>query len=79
MVYSKYTMEITTVKVRHETKMALDALKHGRDSYDDVIARFISQAKKDRLGDELIEGYSKRRDQDLSTVAEWDASSPDVG
>ena len=71
-------MEVTTVKIRDSTKMALDGMKKDRESYDEVIERLIAQIKNKSLKKELIEGYKSMGKEDLELLEEWDSISAEI-
>ncbi len=71
-------MEVTTVKIRDSTKMALDGMKKDRESYDEVIERLIAQIKNKSPKKELIEGYKSMGKEDLELLEEWDSISAEI-
>ncbi|MBI3051041.1 hypothetical protein HYY74_01145 [Candidatus Woesearchaeota archaeon] len=70
-------MTVTTVKIRNETKTSLDEIKSDRETYDEVIAKLVSSAKKKNLKDELIAGYKAIGKDELETLKDWDSASAD--
>ncbi|HIG95394.1 TPA: hypothetical protein HA249_00685 [Candidatus Woesearchaeota archaeon] len=71
-------METTTVKLQKTTKLALDHLKLGNETYNQVINKLIQKTKKDHLRHELIEGYKNRGEDALRLLHEWDAASAEL-
>lgn len=71
-------MNATTVKIMRKTKTALDELKSGRDSYDDVIAKLIENNRKKELRKELVRGYKSIGKEELEMLNDWDSASADV-
>ena len=71
----KYTMDATTVKLHRSTKSELERLRNEQESYDDVIRRLASQAKRENLKKELIAGYKGLGRKDLAVLKEWDKAS----
>ncbi len=69
-------MQVTTVKLHKSTKAALDQLKGGRESYDELIAKLIAQNKRKDLRTELIRGYQNMGKADLKLLQDWEAASP---
>ena len=75
MVYFKYTVSVTTVKVYEETKLGLDEIRLDSESYDDIISRLILKFKRSMLRNNLKEGYLKNNADDLKLANEWENSS----
>lgn len=71
-------MEVTTVKIHKNTKLALDVLKYEEDTYDDIIGRLISESKKEDLKEKLIEDYKSIDEEDLEILNEWESASSEV-
>lgn len=71
-------MEITTVKLHKETKIALDDLRSERESYDEVISKLISHHKNKNLHRELVHAYKSMGKQDLAILEEWENASREV-
>lgn len=71
-------MEISTVKIKKSTKMALDQIKESNESYDEVIERLVSKELKKTLRDELIEGYKRIGKEDLELLEEWEVASAEL-
>src|SRR3989338_6333976 len=66
-----YFMEITTVKVQKRTKLALEELKTESESFDVVIAKLISYARKIDLKKKLIDAYKSMGKKDVLVLKEW--------
>ncbi len=77
-VYSKYTMEITTVKLYAKTKGELDLFKTKKETYDEVIKRLLAEVKQRDITKKLIEGYKKMGKEELEILKEWDFTSSEV-
>jgi len=73
-----YFMEITTVKVQKRTKLALEELKTESESFDVVIAKLISYARKIDLKKKLIDAYKSMGKKDVLVLKEWETASKEV-
>ena len=71
-------MDITTVKIHKNTKMAMDEIKQKNETYDDVIKRLTAKAKRQNLVKELVEGYKVRAKENLEILEDWEAASEDL-
>lgn len=71
-------MDVTTVKLHKNTKLALDSLRKEQDSYDEVITRLISLAKKRDIKERLVDGYKSMGKADLKLLEEWEIASKEV-
>lgn len=71
-------MEFTTIKLHKETKLQLNRIKRGSDSYDRVIRKLIVKEKQIHLKEDLINSYKKLGKEDLDMVNEWEAASKEV-
>lgn len=71
-------MDVTTVKLHKNTKLALDSLRKEQDSYDEVITRLISLAKKRDIKERLVDGYKSMGKTDLKLLEEWEIASKEV-
>ncbi len=74
-VYLKYTMKVTTVKLHMGTKSALDEIRKGSESYDEVIGKLVAVAKGRELKKELIAAYKCLGNADLDILEEWESAS----
>ena len=70
--------QITTVKLQKRTKKALDELKEGSESYDEVISTLILNVKRKSLKEQLIEGYKSIDAEDMKEFHEWEAVSTKI-
>ena len=71
-------MDVTTIKLHRNVKSALDRLRNGHESYEDVIGKLISQARNKALKNELIAAYKSVRKEELEILKEWEVASPEV-
>ena len=71
-------MDVTTVKLHKNTKLALDSLRKEQDSYDEVITRLISLAMKRDIKERLIDCYKSMGKADLKLLEEWEIASKEV-
>lgn len=78
VVYFKYTMYTTTIKLQKDTKMQLDKMKTQRDTYDDLIRRLVAREKQKHLRDNLISAYKELGKEELNTFKEWESASTEV-
>lgn len=64
---------ITSIQVHEHLKQQLDALKNGRQSYEEVIISLIARAEtQKRMQKELlVEGYKEMAQESLKRVKEW--------
>ncbi len=71
-------MQETTIKLKPKTKITLERLKRGSESYDILINRLISKVKHSSLKKELAECYESRDKDFLSELKEWENASKEV-
>lgn len=71
-------MDVTTVKLHKNTKLALDSLRKEQDSYDEIITRLIFLAKKRDIKERLVDGYKIMGKADLKLLEEWEIASKEV-
>ncbi|MEK6983321.1 MAG: hypothetical protein AABX33_02010 [Nanoarchaeota archaeon] len=69
---------ITTIKLKKNTKSALNHLKEGSESYDSAISRLISSVGNANLKAELIEAYKNMGKKDLQFLEEWNIASKEL-
>jgi hypothetical protein len=78
VVYLKYTMVITTVKLHKRTKSALDELKGDRESYDEVIGKLVSRVNNRNLKSKLEAGYKESAKEASEVLDEWETASTEL-
>lgn len=71
-------MEITTIKLRKGTKIALDRLKEEKESYDAVIARLTDKAGAKDLKKALAEGYKSLSKEELGILKDWETATGEI-
>ena len=70
---------ITTIQIHEKIKHQLDSLKEEKESYENVVARLILQAEKQKRNQEnlLKEGYKEMTQEALKTTKDWSSSDKD--
>lgn len=71
-------MQITTLKIKKNTKAELDAFKTQNESYDETINRIMQQIRKKNLKKQLIEAYKNTSKEELILLEEWETASKEV-
>jgi hypothetical protein len=64
-VYFRYTMDVTTIKLRRRTKELLDEIKEANETYDEAIARLAALLRKRNRERTLIESYKQKLQRDV--------------
>ncbi|HLC57730.1 MAG TPA: hypothetical protein VJH95_04110 [Candidatus Nanoarchaeia archaeon] len=70
--------DVTTIKIQRSTKCVLEQLKHGPESYDEVVRDLVLLAKTKSLKEELIKAYKEMGERDVKIIEEWDNSSREL-
>lgn len=71
-------MNVTTIKLHKRTKLALDEIKAGSETYDEFISKLISEMRNYRLKSELVAAYRSLGKKDLEMLEEWETASAKV-
>ena len=74
-VYLKYTMNITTIKLRKTTKDSLEKLRDSDESYDATVRRLIAQSLQEKISQELREGYQNKSSADEELIQVWEGTN----
>ena len=71
-------MDITTIKVRRQTKQELDLFRNRSESYDEIIRKLMTELRRKALTRQLVEAYRKMGKGDLALLEEWEAASREL-
>ena len=71
-------MDITTIKLRKSTKLALKQFIMENESYDVAIRKLISRIKYKNLKEDLIEGYKATAKENIKLLEEWEMASKEL-
>ncbi|MEK6907370.1 MAG: hypothetical protein AABW45_02485 [Nanoarchaeota archaeon] len=71
-------MKITTVKLKNDTKLALNKFRYKNESYDIIIQKLISKIRNKNLKNDLIQGYQESAKYDIKSLEEWENSSKEL-
>lgn len=71
-------MEITTVKLKQDTKLALNKFRYKNESYDIIIQKLISKIRNKNLKNDLIQGYKDSAKHNIKTLEEWENTSKEL-
>ncbi|MEK6932796.1 MAG: hypothetical protein AABW56_03295 [Nanoarchaeota archaeon] len=71
-------MDITTIKLKKSTKLALKSFIKENESYDVAIRKLISKIKYKDLKENLIEGYKTNSKENLKILNEWENASREL-
>ena len=66
---------VTTIQLSENVKMKLDKMKSEKETYEDVIVRFISkeETEKEKIKKLLEEGYKEFAEESLKITKEFEA------
>ncbi|MDP3987099.1 MAG: hypothetical protein Q8P81_02625 [Nanoarchaeota archaeon] len=69
----------TTIQLNEDAKRALDRLKSGRETYEEVILNLMETVEnmKREKKNILIEGYKEMADESIKISREWEGSLKD--
>jgi hypothetical protein len=74
VVYLRYTVKTTTIKLKITTKEILDRIKENDESYDQVILQLTQLAHKKPTKKELIASYKRSAKQSILALKEWEGA-----
>ena len=71
---------VTTIQLNEDVKKALDRLKEGRETYEEVILSLMKLAEQFKRGQEdlLIEGCKEMYDDMIEVNKEWETVDSDT-
>ena len=66
---------ITTIQINSEVKNAMDKMKSGKETYEQLILNLMYSAEKQKKEQEklLIEGYKEMAEESLKITKEFEA------
>ncbi len=71
---------VTTIQLDENVKKALDRMKSGRETYEEVIVNMMRQIEQNNRSkhDLLIEGYSEIAEESLKITQEFEAATSEL-
>ena len=65
---------VTTIQLNEDVKKALDRMKSGKETYEDLIVNLMKSVEKYKREQEelLIEGYKEMAEENLRIAKEWE-------
>jgi len=70
---------VTTIQLNEDVKKALDRMKSGKETYEDLIVNLMKSVEKYKREQEelLIEGYKEMAEENLRIAKEWEGTLMD--
>ena len=70
---------VTTIQLNEDVKKALDRMKSGKETYEDLIVNLMKSVEKYKREQEelLIEGYKEMAEENLRIDKEWEGTLMD--
>ena len=70
---------VTTIQLNEDVKKALDRMKSGKETYEDLIVNLMKSVERYKREQEelLIEGYKEMAEENLRIAKEWEGTLMD--